>query len=161
MVSADTKAFKKLQKFLMQNSLYYCTVYYNYDDLLSKEAVDWFEENSEVFEENFDQERAMFRYLMAGVLCNLRQEGFWKEHGFEKLYVIPYSFWGRGRIALWRKDSNVSANGFRLSFGRNGLFGVLKIVVGRRGLNRTISIKWISIRSNLAFKDYAAENSLS
>ena len=74
----------------MQNSLYYCTVYYNYDDLLSKEAVDWFEENSEVFEENFDQERAMFRYLMAGVLCNLRQEGFWKEHGFEKLYVIPF-----------------------------------------------------------------------
>mgnify|MGYP007025214685 CR=1 FL=1 len=53
--------------------------HYNYDDLLSKEAVDWFEENSEVFEENFDQERAMFRYLMAGVLCNLRQEGFWKD----------------------------------------------------------------------------------
>lgn len=74
----------------MQNSLYYCTVYYNYDDLLSKEAVDWFEENSEDFEENFDQERAMFRYLMAGVLCNLRQEGFWKEHGLEKLYVIPF-----------------------------------------------------------------------
>ena len=89
-VPADTKAFKKLQKFLMQNSLYYCTVYYHYDHLLSKEAVDWFEENSEDFEENFDSERAMFRTLMAGVLCNLRQEGFWKEQGLEKLYVIPF-----------------------------------------------------------------------
>ena len=89
-VPADTKAFKKLQKFLMQNSLYYCTVYYHYDHLLSKEAVDWFEENSEDFEENFDSERAMFRTLMAGVLCSLRQEGFWKEQGLEKLYVIPF-----------------------------------------------------------------------
>ena len=81
---------QKLQKFLMQNSLYYCTVYYHYDHLLSKEVVDWFEENSEDFEENFDSERAMFRTLMAGVLCNLRQEGFWKEQGLEKLYVIPF-----------------------------------------------------------------------
>ncbi|WP_251614729.1 DUF4303 domain-containing protein [Pumilibacter muris] len=89
-VPAGTKAFKKLQKFLMQNSLYYCTVYYHYDHLLSKEVVDWFEENSEDFEENFDSERAMFRTLMAGVLCNLRQEGFWKEQGLEKLYVIPF-----------------------------------------------------------------------
>lgn len=89
-VAANTKAFKKLQKFLMQNSLYYCTVYYHYDHLLSKEAIDWFEENSEDFEENFDSERAMFRTLMAGVLCNLRQEGFWKEQGLEKLYVIPF-----------------------------------------------------------------------
>ena len=84
------ESIQKAAKFLMQNSLYYCTVYYNYDHLLSKEAIDWFEENSEDFEENFDSERAMFRTLMAGVLCNLRQEGFWKEQGLEKLYVIPF-----------------------------------------------------------------------
>lgn len=30
------------------------------------------------------------RKAEAGVLCNLRQEGFWKEHGFENLYVIPF-----------------------------------------------------------------------
>lgn len=89
-VPADTNAFKKLQQFLMQNSLYYCTVYYHYDHLLSSEVSDWFEENSTDFEENFDCERTMFRSLMAGVLCNLRQEGFWKEQGLENVYVIPF-----------------------------------------------------------------------
>ena len=100
-VAADTKAFKKLQKFLMRNSLYYCTVYYNYNHLLSKEAADWFEENSTDFEENFDCERATFRSLMAGVLCNLRQEGFWKEHGLENVYVIPFE--GEDNLPLEEK----------------------------------------------------------
>lgn len=90
-VNANTKAFMELQSFLMKNTLCNCTKYELYESLIGKKAYEWFDENFYEFEENFNKERASFRYLITYVLGILRKEGFWKLLGLEKLYVIPFS----------------------------------------------------------------------
>ena len=90
-VSADTKAFGELQSFLMENTLCNYNRYELFKSLIGKEAYEWFDENFFEFEENFNKERALFRYLITYVLGILRKECFWKLLGLEKLYVIPFS----------------------------------------------------------------------
>ncbi len=87
--TAESALFEEIQNYLSQNSLYFCSDSSRYNDL-EEEAVEWYQENEDEFEERFDKECSQIRMWMAEVLSALRKEGFWEEQGNTDLYVLPF-----------------------------------------------------------------------
>lgn len=86
----ESSLFDKLQDYLKQNSLKYCSDISNYKETLEEEAALWYEENELDFEEAFEEESKEIRFWMAEALGELRKEGFWEEQGNAGIYVIPF-----------------------------------------------------------------------
>ncbi|RKI41404.1 hypothetical protein D7V86_07265 [bacterium D16-51] len=88
--TAESALFGKLQDYLKQNSLKYCSEISDCREILGKEAALWYEENELDFEEAFEEESEHIRFWMAEALGELRNEGFWEEQGNAGIYVIPF-----------------------------------------------------------------------
>ena len=86
----ESSLFDKLQDYLKQNSLKYCSDISNYKETLEEEAALWYEENELDFEEAVEEESKEIRFWMAEALGELRKEGFWEEQGNAGIYVIPF-----------------------------------------------------------------------
>lgn len=89
-VTPKSSLFKNVQDYLTLNTLKLPFDISDYEDELSEEAIEWYEENEDDFDEAFEEECEQIRIWIAEVLGELRKEGFWDKQGNADIYVIPF-----------------------------------------------------------------------